>query len=191
MLDIELIRRNPNQVKQGAKYKGVDIDIDKVLKLDKQRRELIQRAEGLKAEKNKLGAKERDKAKKIKREIKKVEPELEKNEQEFNQLMVQIPNLPLGGVPVGKTEKDNKVVRKQGNAKKSGKNYLEISEKLDIIDVKRAAKVSGTRFGYFRIWKIASLVATSAYAELVISISTKRTESFTTNSNFPALQRTR
>lgn len=150
MLDINFIRKNPKKVKQGAKHKGVDVDIDKILKLDKQRRNLIQEVEELKAEKNKLGAEQRDEAKKIKGKIKKIEPELEKVEKQFNQLTVQVPNLPLENVPIGKNEKDNKVVRKQGKTKPGANSYLEISEKLDIIDIKRAAKVSGTRFGYLK-----------------------------------------
>jgi len=64
--------------------------------------------------------------------------------------MIQIPNLPLKDVPVGKSEEDNKVVRKYGKAKPGANSYLELSEKLDIIDIKRAAKVSGARFGYLK-----------------------------------------
>lgn len=150
MLDINFIRKNSKKVKQGAKHKGVDIDVDRLLKLDEQRRSLIQQAEGLKAEKNKLGAKQRDKAKKIKDKIKKIEPRLKKIENQVNNLMIQIPNLPLENIPIGQSEEKNEVITEKGKPEKEGKGYLEIAEKLDIIDVKRAAKVSGTRFGYLK-----------------------------------------
>ena len=150
MIDIKLIRENPKKVKEGVKKKGVKIDIGQILKLDEERRELIQEVEGLKAEKNKLGAKDKNKAKQIKGKIRKLEPKLEKIEKEFNDLMLQVPNLPLDDVPIGKDEGGNKVIRKWGAAKKGGIDYLKIAEKLDIIDVKRAAKVSGTRFGYLK-----------------------------------------
>jgi len=153
MLDIKFIRENPEKVKEGIQKKGAEVDIEKILKLDRKRRELIQKIENLKAEKNKLGANDREKAKEIKNKIKKIEPELERIEAEFNQLMLELPNLPLDDVPIGESDKDNVVVRKVGKKPKfdfKPKNYLEIAEKLDIIDVKRAAKISGTRFGFLK-----------------------------------------
>ncbi len=153
MLDIKFIRENSEKVKQGAQNKGAKIDIDKILDLDKQRRNLIQEVENLKAEKNKLGAKDKDKAKKIKSEIKELEPELEKIEKEFNVLMLEVPNIPLEDVPIGKDEKDNLVLKNVGTRPKFSfkpKDYLEIAEKLDTIDIERAAKVAGSRFGYLK-----------------------------------------
>ena len=78
---------------------------------------------------------------------------LKQLQEEFNDLMRQIPNLPLENVPVGKNEKENVVLREIGEKPEfnfTPKDYLEISEKLDLIDVKRAAKVSGSRFGYLK-----------------------------------------
>lgn len=153
MLDIKFIRENLEDVKKGVKDKGVKVDIDKIVKLDKERRKMIQEVEELKAEKNKMGAKDKKKAKEIKDKIKKSEPELEKIEKEFNKLMLQVPNLPLDDVWVGKDERDNKVIKKVGQPKAGQpkpKDYLVLAENLDIIDVKRAAKVAGTRFGYLK-----------------------------------------
>ena len=144
MIDIKFIRENKDKVKKGVKDKGAKVDIDKILELDEKRRKMIQEVEALKAEKNKMGAKDKAKAKQIKNKIKKLEPELGKIEEQFNELMLQIPNLPLHDL------KKNKVIKKWGSAKKGGQDYLKIAEKLDIIDVKRAAKVSGTRFGYLK-----------------------------------------
>ena len=110
------------------------IDIDKILKLDEERRELIQEVEKLKAEKNKLGKGDQEKAKKIKIEIKKFEPKLGKTDKEFNELMLQV-HIPLDDL------KSNKAIKKEGKAVKGGKNYLEIAEKLDIIDVQVCARL--------------------------------------------------
>ena len=153
MLDIKFIRENPDKVKEACQKKQVDCDIDEFLEVDKKRRELMQEVEVLKSKKNKLGKDEIEEAKKIKNEIKKLEPELKKTEDEFEKIMRQIPNLPLDDVPEGKDESDNKVLRQEGEKPKfdfQPKDYLEIAEKLDIIDVKRAAKASGTRFGYLK-----------------------------------------
>lgn len=150
MLDIKFIRENLDEVKKGVKNKGVKVDVNKIVKLDKDRRKLIQEVEGLKAKKNKLGAKDKKIGKEIKDKIKKTEPKLQKVEKEFNELMFQVPNLPLDDVWVGKDERDNKVIKKVGQPKKGGKDYLKIAGKLDIIDTKRAVKVSGTRFGYLK-----------------------------------------
>lgn len=159
MLDIKFIRENPDKVKEACQKKQVKVDIDRLLKLDEQRRKFIQEIEILKSKKNKLGKDEIEKAKKIKKEIKKIEPELEKAEKEFTDLMKQVPNPPLEEVPEGKDESANKVLREEGQKPKFSakggqvfqpKDYLAIAEKLDIVDIERAAKVSGTRFGYLK-----------------------------------------
>ena len=153
MIDIKLLRENPNKIKKACKDKGVVIDIDKILELDKKRRGLIQEIEGMKAEQKKLGKDKIGEARELKEEIKKLEPELEKAEKEFNELFLQIPNMPLDDVPIGRDESENKVIRVVGKGPKftfKARDYLELAEKIDIIDVKRAAKVSGTRFGYLK-----------------------------------------
>ncbi len=153
MLDIKLIRENPEKVKKGCQNKQVKVDVDQVLNLDKKRREFLQKIEILRAKQNKLGKDKINEAKKLKTEIKKIEPKLEKINQEYQALMLQIPNLPLDNVPVGKDESDNVVLREVGKRTEFNfqpKDYLEIAEQLDLIDVKRAAKVSGTRFGYLK-----------------------------------------
>ena len=161
MLDIKFIRKNPEKVKEGCRKKQVKIDIDRLLKLDKERRDLLQEIEQLRAghkdtsselvigNSEEIAAKGRGE----KEEIKTSEEKLKKISKEFNDLMLQVPNLPLDDVLEGKDEKDNKVIKKWGKIPKFGfkpKDYMEIAEKLDLIDVKRAAKVSGTRFGYLK-----------------------------------------
>jgi len=153
MLDIKFIRDNPDKVKEGLAKKQVKIDLDRLLALDEARRGSLQKIESLRAEQNKLGKEDIVKARGIKAEIKSLEPELANTEKELNSLMRQIPNLPQDDVPVGKDEKDNVVLREVGSKPKfdfEPKDYMTIAEKLDLIDVKRAAKVSGTRFGYLK-----------------------------------------
>ncbi|PIS40305.1 MAG: serine--tRNA ligase [Candidatus Nealsonbacteria bacterium CG08_land_8_20_14_0_20_36_22] len=153
MLDIKFIRENPEKVKQACKNKGFDDDIDKLLELDKKRRSNIITTETLQARQNKLGKKDIEEARKIKAEIIKIAPNSKKIEQEFNNLMSQIPNIPFDDVPVGKDDTQNIVIRKVGKIpefKFQPKDYMEIGEKLELIDVARASKVAGTRFGYLR-----------------------------------------
>jgi seryl-tRNA synthetase len=74
-------------------------------------------------------------------------------EEEFSKLILSVPNLPLDNVPVGKDDSENVILREVGKRpefKFDPKSYMEIAERLDLIDVKRAAKVSGSRFGYIK-----------------------------------------
>ena len=165
MLDIKFIRQNPEKVKDGCQKKQVKVDIDRLLEVDKKLREILQALEDMRAQKNKANKeiqrakdkKEKDKIILKMRELDKNSDRLNKNlkelNEEFNNLILQIPNLPFGDVPVGRDERDNVVLREVGEKPKFDfkfKNYLEIAENLDLIDVKRAAKVAGTRFGYIK-----------------------------------------
>ncbi|MCK4453819.1 serine--tRNA ligase [Candidatus Parcubacteria bacterium] len=171
MLDIRFIRENPEKVKQGCQKKQVKVDVDRILLLDKKRRNLIQELDKLRSEQNRISSETKavvqshevlpkDRLEELegegrenKKEIKNKEIELKKIDEEFNALMVQVPNLPLDDVPIGKDESENKVLREKGKKPKfsfKNKDYLEIAQDLDLIDVKRAAKVSGTRFGYLK-----------------------------------------
>ena len=159
MLDIKFIRENPEKVKQGCQKKQVKVDIDQILLLDKKRRGFLQKIDSLRAAQNKIsegGGKDKaqiEKAKELKNQIKELEKEFKKTYQEFNALMLQVPNLPFDDVPEGKDESENKVLREGGKKPKfnfKNKDYLEIAQDLDLIDIKRAAKVSGTRFGYLK-----------------------------------------
>jgi len=154
MLDINFVRENKDLVKKGTKDKGYDPAIvDRVLKVDDARRDLIGKIETLRAERNKLTKYDVEKGRKIKEELRQLEPDLNAIEEELKELLYQIPNLPADDVPEGKDENDNVEIKKWGKPKKFDfkvKDHLEIGEALDIIDVKRAAKVSGSRFAYFR-----------------------------------------
>jgi seryl-tRNA synthetase len=165
MLDIKFIQQNPNKVKESCKAKQVEVDIDRLLEIDKKRRETLQALEEMLAKKNRaskiISASKNEKEKrKLILEMKELDinsdrlnKDLKETDKEFKSLMLKIPNLPLDDVPVGKDEKDNVVLREVGEKPKfdfQPKDYLEIAQNLDLIDIKRAAKVSGTRFGYLK-----------------------------------------
>ena len=165
MLDIKFIRENPDKVKEGVKKKRAKVDIDEVLELDKKKREILQALEDMRFKKNQSSkeigrAKDEKEKKKIIMKMKELDnnnDRLDKNlkelDKEFNKLMHKIPNLPLAEVPVGKDENDNVVVEKVGEKPEFDfkiKDYMKIGESLDLIDVKRAAKIAGTRFGFLK-----------------------------------------
>ena len=153
MIDIHLLRENPEKIKEGIKAKQLDPKlVDVVLKLDEERRKLLGEIEELRAKRNKFAKEQNiEKGKEIKVELQKLEPKLTKIEKEYKEKIYQIPNPPADDVKTGKDEGKNEVVRKWGEKKESSaKDYLELSENLDIVDVKRAAKVSGSRFGYLK-----------------------------------------
>ncbi len=165
MLDIKFIKENPNKAKQGCKKKQVDIDIDLLLKKDKERIKILQEVEVIRAEKNKSNkkiteAKDKNEKQKIIVAMQKIdktgdnlEKKLNELEQEIEKLAYRVPNMPLDNVPEGKDETGNLVLRKEGKVPEfdfEPKDYLEISKQFDLIDIERASKISGSRFGFLK-----------------------------------------
>jgi seryl-tRNA synthetase len=165
MLDIKLIRENPEAVKRGAAAKNVEVDVDAILKLDADRRALIGESEALKAEQNRAseeiaGEKDADvKRQKIealrdvKERVKGLNDRLASAEAGLNAALRLIPNLPRPDVKVGKDDSENYVIREFLEPTKfdfEPVDYMTLGERLDIIDVERAGKVSGARFGYLK-----------------------------------------
>lgn len=165
MIDIELLRKNPEIFKKGAKNKNVDVDIDKVLDLDKKWRFALRDIENLRAKQNEIGESvtiEKDNIRKseiiaklkfIKSDIKGMEDEEFSLKNELEGMVRKIPNPPFDDVIVGKDDSENKVLREVGEKPKFDfefKDYIQLGEDLDIIDTERAAKVSGARFGYLK-----------------------------------------
>lgn len=151
MLDINFIRENIDQVKKSIKDRKADIDLDKLLSLDDERRKLIQEVDDLRAKRN-TNAKEKDieVGKKIKQELSDLEKKLVETEKTWQELMLQVPNIIMDGVPVGDAT-CNKVIRKNGEPTKFNfkpKDHIELGKLLDIIDFERGVKVAGFR-GYF------------------------------------------
>jgi len=164
MLNIKTIRDNPEKIKKACQDKQAKVDIDKLLTLDAQRRKLIKQNEVLKAEHNQISKKiaslkgnEKEKlinqAKEMVIRIDKGDKDLDKIEIEYQRLMLSIPNPALPDVKVGKDESENEVLSQWGKVPKFNfkpKDHLVLGEDLDLIDTKRAGKVSGTRFAYLK-----------------------------------------
>ena len=159
MLDINFIRQNPEKVKKGVRAKNIEPKlVDDFLSLDDLWRKTVKETDDLKAKQKKLSNERKiDEAKKIKIKIQDKETDLKSIEKKREEILYLLPNLPLEEVPAGKNEKENVVLREVGKKPKFSakggfqpKNYLEIAEKLDLIDIERAAKVSGSRFGYLK-----------------------------------------
>ncbi len=155
MLDIQFIRDNPEKVKKATEAKQLPGKlVDEFLVIDKKWRQLLGEVEELRNQRNQAAkAKDVKKGKEIKVKLQKLEPELRKLEEKHQEALWKIPNLLADDVPFGKDETENKAVRKWGKLPKfdfKPKDHLELGEALDIIDVKTASEVVGTRFGYFK-----------------------------------------
>ncbi len=166
MLDIELFRTKPELIKDSQKKRNLPIEpINQVIDLDNHWREVLQKLEKLKHDRN-ISSENINKLKKAGKpaeaEIKKVQKTvgeiqcLEKEAVDFkekrDELLMDIPNLVDKSVPVGDASK-NKELKKWGKPRKfdfEPKGHEEIGEKLDIIDVERAAKTTGARFYYLK-----------------------------------------
>lgn len=154
MLDLSYIRENKTKVKEKSAAKNIDVDVEKIIDLDQKYREKLQEVQSLREERNKA-AKERDieRGKEIKEKLATLEEEFSNLEKELNSLLYQIPNPSKDDVKMGKDDSENDVVKTVGEKKGFDfkvRDHLELGEILDIIDVERAAKVSGTRFTYLK-----------------------------------------
>jgi seryl-tRNA synthetase len=168
MIDINLIRENPEVIKKATSAKQMDPSlVDKALELDKKWRETLQKVEELRARKNEIAntlkiniadnIKVEDNAhlveegKKVKEQLKEKEPELVNTEKEFLEALNQIPNIPDETVPIGKGEADNVEVLRWGDIPSfdfEPRGHLEIGKDLGIIDFDSGAKVAGSQFYY-------------------------------------------
>ncbi len=169
MLDIKLIRENPNLIKENIKKKFQKEKlalVDNVLKLDEEWRKLKFKSDKLRYDRNKISKeinnakkKKQDikalikKAKEIPDKIKKIEEKTDKLERKIKEIMSKIPNIIHKSVPLGKDETQNKVTKKWGEIPKfkfKPKNHVELSENLGIVDFNASAKVSGNGFYYLK-----------------------------------------
>jgi len=163
MLDIKFIRENRELIKDAARKKHIDFNADKFLSVDSERLNLLQEIEKLRAEQNTesdriskiTGEEEKEKviheAKVLKDRLAQLEKNFQKISEEWQSLMLAVPNVPDLSVPEGESDRDNKEVRKWGSLPKFDflpKNHIELLKNLDLADFERGAKVSGFR-GYF------------------------------------------
>ena len=168
MLDIRLIREDPDRVKRAMKTRNKDMDavVDEIIEIDRKRRELSGKRDALKAEQNaaskqipqikKAGgdiSEIMQKMNKVKEAIKADEDELNALEQKQRQLLLEIPNVPSDTTPIGKDDSENVEIRRWGEPRQFGfdaKAHWDIGADLGILDPETAAKVTGARFHFYR-----------------------------------------
>ena len=170
MLDAKLLKENPSKIENMLKMRGVNFPLGDLVNLDKRRRELIIQLQELKHQKNILAnsiarkKKEADTTTSANDEISKMkdisnritELELEQDQvlKKYRYLMMSIPNLLHESVPAGSTEKENVVIKEHGNKRDklaiAPKDHIDIATSFDLIDLERAAKISGARFYFLK-----------------------------------------
>jgi len=164
MLDLKLIRSEPERVKEALARRGADRDVDALLALDARRRELLPEIEGAQAERKTL-SKQIGEAKRrgedaagqmeevgtLKERIEAGKAELEAVEADLERLAAALPNLPDPDAPDGEEEEDAVVLREVGEPPRfdfEPRDHLEIGTELGLIEVEAAARLSGSRFAY-------------------------------------------
>jgi seryl-tRNA synthetase len=167
VIDLNDLRTRPDVYKKTAKNKGIDLDIDAFLDLDQKRKDLLPSVEEARATQNDASKKiptlkgaEKEKKlaemKTLSDNLKKSEADLRKIEEQWKDIQLQLPSIPLDKVPIGKDEDGNKEVEKWGDPStplgmtppKEPQDHIALGEFLDILDIPRAAKVAGSR-SYF------------------------------------------
>lgn len=162
MLDIKIFRESPDTVREAIKNRNMEFDVERIIDLDKKRRQTIVEVEDLRALRNKtsdeIAVKKKsgedassviEQMRTIGDKIKKLDEELASAEEELNDLLAQVPNIPHESCPVGEDACFNVEVRKWKEPTKlpfEAKSHFEIGESLDILDLKRGAKIAESRF---------------------------------------------
>lgn len=168
MLDIKLIRENPEMVKAAMKTRNKDMDaiVDEVLEIDAERRELMKATDALKQEQN-AASKKIPQIKKeggdiseimtrmneIKSKIKADDAKIAELDAKQKSLIYEFPNIPDKSVPIGKDDSENVEIRRWGEPRKFDFDYKahwDIGADLGILDPETAAKVTGTRFHFYK-----------------------------------------
>jgi len=163
MLDIKFIRENKDIIKEGAKKKHIEVDIDNLLSIDEHRLELLSRVEFLRGEQNKVSvsmggtlsqearAQLIEEMRLVKDELKGKEEELHETMTSWQSLMLQVPNVPDISVPEGESDADNQELKTWGEKTTfpfEAKDHIELMTNLKMVDFDRGVKVHGFR-GYF------------------------------------------
>ena len=168
MLDIKVIRENPQRVKDAMKTRNKDMDalVDEVLAIDVKRREITAKNDLLKQEQN-AASKDIPRIKKeggdisaimarmneIKEEVKKGDAEVAELEEKQQKIMYEFPNIPSDKTPIGKDDSENVEIRRWGEPKQfdfEPKAHWDLGADLDILDPETAAKVTGARFHFYK-----------------------------------------
>ena len=166
MLDPKIIREKTEIIHESLEKRGFSFNMERLLRVDEKRRKLIQESESMKNERNELsneiarlkkaGLPSQDKIEHLRvlgKQIEGLEQEVRMVESEWNDLVLIMPNIPHSTVPVGHSDEDNQVVRVRGEKPVfdfQPQPHWDIGEKLDILDFKRAAKITGSRFTLYK-----------------------------------------
>ncbi|MEE8484406.1 MAG: serine--tRNA ligase [Nitrospinota bacterium] len=166
MLDVKLLKNETDAVKAALSRRGGEFDLDAVIALDERRVAKQAELEAKRREINEVSAmigklvktkedaaEQKKKMKEVSGKIKILEAEHREAESELKKAALELPNIPDASVPDGLSEEENVEVRKWGEPKKFGfkpKSHMELGERLGILDLKRAAKISGARFALYR-----------------------------------------
>ncbi|MFZ5642946.1 MAG: serine--tRNA ligase [Bacillota bacterium] len=166
MIDIKLLRSNPEIVKEALKKRGSDMNLEPFLKLEEKRREKLVVVEQLKNRRNtvseEIGRLKREgkeaedmvlEMRQVSQQIKELDDELRSIEDELQSIILTIPNVPHETVPVGKDAEDNVEVYRHGEPAKTGfpvRPHWEVGEAFDILDFERGSKVTGARFTFYK-----------------------------------------
>ncbi len=161
MLDPKLLREDPDAIRESLRRRGSKLDLDPLIELDREYRQALQEAEELRARQKEAGreiATLQGKAKEeaiasvsdLASEVKNAASEAEELAERFRLAWLEVPNLVAEDAADGFTEEDYVEVKRVGDSGTEGTDHATLGEKLGIIDTERAAKVSGSRFGYLK-----------------------------------------
>ena len=167
MLDVKILRANLEEVKEKLKFRGEDLsDLGRFEELDVERRQLLVQTEELKSKRNEVSQqiaqlkREKQNAdsmilemRQVGDKIKDLDERLRTVEAELEQLLLSIPNIPHESVPIGETEDENVEIRKWGEVRQFNfepKPHWDLGTDLNILDFERAAKVTGSRFVFYK-----------------------------------------
>ena len=157
MHNIKVIRQNFDEFKKKISDRNINIDIDKILLLDKENRDLIQKKENLEKEKKEI-SKKNDKSlfkrsKELSNLINNLTNDQKKKKSDLDLILSNLPNIATSDVPIGKDEKSNKVIEIKGEIRKfdfKPKSHAELGENLNMLDFDLASKTTGTRFVFVK-----------------------------------------
>ena len=158
MLDVNFIREHLAEVKKSTKEKGYKTDVDAILKIDDERKSLLQEVEKMRKDRNDIAAQMKGgkpapeliaKGKEIKQKLADEEKKLDELTAKVNDALKSVPNVIFDDVPLGGEEKSVEV-KKWGENKKSGTDHLDYATSRDWVDFERGAKVAGAKFYYLK-----------------------------------------
>ena len=164
MIDLRLLRENPDLFREAARKKRIPADVDAVVQTDTELRALKVEVENLRSERNtvsksigkKQGAEREEameQARVLREQLEAKEPRLKELEDQLQYLILTIPNLPAVDTPEGAAEEDNVEIRRWGTPREfdfEPKDHVDLALSLDLADFQRGSKVSGSRFFYLK-----------------------------------------